>query len=253
MQKLFINATVMADDNLDTGLVQRLLTVLGDARSVAVTAVRYRPREDRNATVWVFRDSDDGEPYVLVNEPFDFEGEALTEDQVQVLMQEGVCIGMRAYHPRTDRYGTPDWATDPQHGTAEMMPSQDGFYIAHEGFEAAVQDTHDDSSASFWYQIALPENCEVVKFFEEKREKEDAAFWDSLVVPSDSAVNVDDEENEAHLQQLCDRIRRNMTEEEMTAALEGAGFAVSETGHELVVALASSIDAGDVSESVLDN
>lgn len=254
MQKLMINATVMADDNLDLGLVHRLLAVLGDAGSVSVTAVHYRPREERNATVWVFRDSDEGEPYVLVDDAYDHEGDALTEEQVTMLMQEGVCIGMRGFYPRADRYGTPQWATDPQYGTAEMVPSMEGFFIVQEGFEAQAMDTGDDSSESFWFEIALPETCELLKFFADKRAKEDAEFWDSLDAPESApAQEINCNAVDARMQHLCDRIRRNMTEENMTAALEGAGFAVNETGQDLIEALATAIEQGDVSELVLDN
>lgn len=257
MQKLMINATVMADDNLDLGLVHRLLAVLGDAGSVSVTAVHYRPREERNATVWVFRDSDEGEPYVLVDEAYDFEGDPLSQEQVSMLMQEGVCTGMRAFYPRADRYGTPRWATDLQSGTAEMVPSMEGFFIAQDEFEAQAVDTGDDSSESFWFQIALPETCALLRSIADEKAADDAAGREALRASLEDREpepeEGDDEEVDARMQQLCDRVRRNMTEEEMTAALEGAGFAVSETGHELVVALAAAIELGDVSESVLDN
>ena len=53
-------------------------------------------------------------------------------------------------------------------------------------------------------------------------------------------------------QELCDRIRRNLTEKQMQDALEGAGFAVHESGQELVEALCTAIEQGDVSESVLE-
>jgi hypothetical protein len=258
MQKLMINATVMADDNLDIGLVSRLMAVLGQTKTVSVVAIHYRPREDRNATVWVYRSSDDDEPYVLVDEAFDLNGDELTEEQLKLLMQEGVCIGMRGFYPRSDRYGTPQWATDPQHGSAEMVPSWEGFNIAQEGFEAHARCTGDDSCESFWFQIALPETCELLKFIADKKAADDAAARVALLASledqePEQEEEDDDEEVDARMQQLCDRVRRNMTEEEMTAALEGAGFAVSETGHDLVVAVAAAIELGDVSESVLDN
>jgi hypothetical protein len=53
-------------------------------------------------------------------------------------------------------------------------------------------------------------------------------------------------------QQLCDAIRRELTEEQMKQALENAGFAVHEEGHELVEALCEAIQQGDVPESVLE-
>lgn len=53
-------------------------------------------------------------------------------------------------------------------------------------------------------------------------------------------------------QQICDAIRKNLTEDEMKAALEAAGFAVHEEGQELVEALCEAIQQGDVPESVLD-
>jgi len=258
MQKLMINASVMASDSIDRDLVNRLMAVLGEIQYVSVAAIHYRPRQDRNATVWVYRSADDSEPYVLVDKAFDFEGIELTEEQLTELVQEGVCIGMRGFHPRADRYGTPQWATDPQYGTAEMVPSWDGFFIAQEGFEAQVRDTGDDSCESFWFQIALPETCHLLKFIADKKAKDEAADRAALLASLEDREpepeeEDDDEEVEARTQQLCDRIRRNMTENEMTAALEGAGFAVSETGHDLVVALATAIELGDVCESVIDN
>lgn len=51
-------------------------------------------------------------------------------------------------------------------------------------------------------------------------------------------------------QQLCDAIRRNMDEKQMTQALESAGFAVFERGQELVEAVANAIMQGDVSAVV---
>lgn len=54
------------------------------------------------------------------------------------------------------------------------------------------------------------------------------------------------------MQQLCDDIRRNLTEEEMKAALEEVGFAVNETGQDLIEALATAINDGDVCVSVID-
>jgi len=53
-------------------------------------------------------------------------------------------------------------------------------------------------------------------------------------------------------QQICDQIRKNLTEEQMKQALEGAGFAVHEEGQELVEALCEAIQQGDVSESVVE-
>lgn len=52
-------------------------------------------------------------------------------------------------------------------------------------------------------------------------------------------------------QKLCDRIRRNMSEAEMQVALEDAGFAVHEAGQELVDAVCTAIEQGDVDESVI--
>jgi len=53
-------------------------------------------------------------------------------------------------------------------------------------------------------------------------------------------------------QQLCDEIRKNLTEEQMKQALENAGFAVHEEGQELVEALCEAVQQGDVPESVIE-
>lgn len=55
-----------------------------------------------------------------------------------------------------------------------------------------------------------------------------------------------------NMQKLCDSIRRNMTEAQMKAALESAGFAVWETGQELVEAVATAIEQGDLDPSVCE-
>lgn len=48
-------------------------------------------------------------------------------------------------------------------------------------------------------------------------------------------------------QAICDHIRANFSEAEMIEILEDHGFAVHETGHELVEALCESVEQGDVS------
>ena len=54
-------------------------------------------------------------------------------------------------------------------------------------------------------------------------------------------------------QELCDEIRRNMTEEQMKQALEDAGFAVWESGQELVEAVCDAVQTGDIPEHIIDN
>lgn len=48
------------------------------------------------------------------------------------------------------------------------------------------------------------------------------------------------------MQQLCDQIRYEMTEDEMVQALESAGFSVHETGQELVEAVAEAVIQGEI-------
>ena len=54
------------------------------------------------------------------------------------------------------------------------------------------------------------------------------------------------------MQRLCDQIRRNLTEDEMINILEDAGFAVDESGQELIEALAEAVEQGDVCESCIE-
>lgn len=65
----------------------------------------------------------------------------------------------------------------------------------------------------------------------------------------DSLVDQDTFYNELQridMQQLCDQIRYEMTEDEMVQALESAGFSVHETGQELVEAVAEAVIQGDI-------
>jgi len=55
-----------------------------------------------------------------------------------------------------------------------------------------------------------------------------------------------DELQTIDMQQLCDQIRSEMTEDEMVQALESSGFAVHETGQELVEAVAEAVVQGDI-------
>lgn len=54
------------------------------------------------------------------------------------------------------------------------------------------------------------------------------------------------------MQRLCDQIRHNLTEDEMINILEDAGFAVDESGQELIEALAEAVEQGDVCESCIE-
>lgn len=363
MQKIIINATVTVRDDLDLGLLQRIISAVGETSSVSFVSVQYQPIGDRTRFVWVQATTDDSEPYVLVKEPYSFEGIELPDEAVTTLMQEGVCTGLRANYPRADRYGVPNWAANPGEGSAEMAASMQGFFIAEEGFDAVCTDTRDDSAESFWYHVALPEDSTFMQYTAAASVDEEAAgdaLWADM--SSETKTKVDDLYSEAcernscyeavvlgqfcsamdgafgsrtdrqslaafayarhaygymtsdeikaqqakdwtqgicshgldvktcpcgcfefddeddsdyvvnheeearvlleestpptgttmNTQELCDRIRRNLTEKQMQDALEGAGFAVHESGQELVEALCTAIEQGDVSESVLD-
>lgn len=330
MQKLMISATVMADDNLDISLVQRLMAVLGEVESSSVMCVHYRPIEDRDCRVWVLASTDESEPYLLVAGPCATSGVELDETLTSLLMETGVCTSMTAFYPRADRYGAPSWASCPDGSSAAGIPSMEGFFIASEGFSAVCRDSGDDSAESFWFEIAVREEspfpsmlamdasdevksaidglygeackrnstyeavvhsqfCAAMDaLFDSSKPSDRPAFYyarqaygyqtseelrkaqekdweegicshglDSMTCPCgcfeiDEPEEDEDDADAAKAQEICDRIRRNLTEDEMKTALEGAGFAVHETGHELVDALYQAIEAGDVSESVLD-
>jgi len=223
MQKLTINA----DGNLNEEAVRLALSALGEVTHESIQTVTYEARGNRNRSVWLYLNAGQNDAALLVEEDGDLEGIALTSEQYEQLVNEGVCVNASAIYPRTDRYGTPDWAVNPSGGTGELIPAREGFKVGLNDFDTNFVSTSDDSGEDKWLEIAVPEDSFFLTLF-------------------DQGEKVDQ-----RMQVLCDQIRRNMTEEEIKTALEGAGFSVFETGQELVEAVAQAISEGDVSESVL--
>lgn len=225
MRKLIVRAVVTTNDDCSTKLAERLLAVMGEVQSCVIQEAHFKAAPEDAREVWVYCCGNEGEPLSLAKGPREFSEYELSDADMTLVFNEGVCIELAAYYPRSDRYGVPCWVND---DAPEMAAAIHGFSIIDDGFTADWEDTGDDSAESFWFKVALPAgttlDCETEK-----------------------------EEQDQRMQDLCDRIRRNLTENEMQEALESAGFAVHETGQELVEALANAIEQGDVDESVLDS
>lgn len=166
MRKLIINANLPVESDFDPAILQRMLAAIAGPGvgqkpgaydfMVSVDAVDYKPTDELTERVWVYVSPDDEEPLYLVNEPKkrSDEGIPLSRDEMDDLYEQGVCVFANAEYPRSDRYGIPTWAA---HDKIELAPAIHCFAVG-EDFEADYEDSGDDSSDSFWFQIALPEN-----------------------------------------------------------------------------------------------
>lgn len=217
MPKFFIDGTITGD--ITAEVIEKALRDLGATVCVDVKEVNIKEvDESLSEKIWVYADFCDETPLMLVKEEGEFDGAIeLPSEFADLLEKKGVCTYAKGYYPNADEYGTPDWATDDLSDYSELLPAEFNFTISPT-FLGETEDSGDDSGQSAWFEFSV----------------EPHLF------------------KELHLKQLCDEVRAaGYDDSEMTEILEGAGFAVSEEGQELIEALAESIYQGDVDRSIL--
>lgn len=129
----------------------------------------------------------------------------------ELFKQQAVAVGIEGFYPDPEEYGVPFWATD---GNEDAVFSDLGLKVQEGGVvDFDFSTTNDDSSEHFNIKMQAPR-----ELFEEY-----------------------------FVTELCKEIRkRKVSHDEMVSELEMAGFAVTETGDELIEAYANAIYQGDV-------
>ena len=172
MRKLIINASITVDEDFNPNILQRMLAAMkrpdvdkAEGQGFAsVMAVDIKDVSHLPERVWVCVPPDDEEPMYLVRDPNDeeYEGVALSDQEMDDLVTNGVCVFSRARYPRSDRYGLPRWAS---HDNAELAPAIVGFAVS-KYFGCLYEDSGDDTCESFRHQIALPKGHPLTKKLE---------------------------------------------------------------------------------------
>ncbi|HDR9106017.1 hypothetical protein P5X00_36405 [Paraburkholderia sp. A2RO-4L] len=89
----------------------------------------------------------------LVEDGDDTDGRVLTEEELDVLRQYGVCTEFKAKHPDAAQYGSPLYTLHDEAAAAEA--SGYGFNVLADGF-ATTFENGDDGSEERWLRIIMP-------------------------------------------------------------------------------------------------
>jgi len=166
MKRLLISASLNVNDDCSTDMLSRMLMSLADANargnSVGIQTVQFKPTEGLERRVWIYQSPFIENPYFLVSEAGDIRiSRPLAEAEIKRLFDEGVCIGLRGTYPRPDRFGVPGWASS---NRAYTIPSFEGFCVSEE-FDSVCEESGDETPESFWYQVALSEESDLLTEF----------------------------------------------------------------------------------------
>jgi hypothetical protein len=156
MKQLIINAIVnVADSEITEDDVKKALQQFGNVQFTYSSAVEMVENiSPIAADYWIYISPDDSEPYSMVLSQGETDGTEVTDDFLEYLRTEGVCVEFYALYPRADRYGSPLYATNDIYAKGEI--DTHGFKVLNDGFIANSIDNGDDSSEQIWLKIAVP-------------------------------------------------------------------------------------------------
>jgi len=90
---------------------------------------------------------------LIVEHGSDTDGRFLTEEELDVLRQYGVCTEFRAKHSDAAQYGSPIYTLHDE--AAEAEASSYGFKVLADGFATSFENG-DDGSEERWLRIIMP-------------------------------------------------------------------------------------------------
>jgi hypothetical protein len=104
--------------------------------------------------LWLFEpEVHAGSQLFLVEDGSDTDGRVLTEEELDVLRQYGVCTEFKARHPDAAQYGSPLYTLHDEAAAAEA--SGYGFKVLADGFATSFENG-DDGSEVRWLRIIMP-------------------------------------------------------------------------------------------------
>lgn len=143
------------DESTTTADVEKLLDGLGSVSISQQAEIEIASAEGFGVEQILYISGDESEPYQLVDEIGEREGEELSEEDISDLQSDGICVAFHAEYPRADQYGTPPYVFNDTHAEAEV--AEHLFRVAEEGLSVSSEDRGDDSPAELWLTILTQE------------------------------------------------------------------------------------------------
>ncbi len=157
MRKLVFKGTLALsgnNENLTMDDIQNALAQLGDFTITHDSQIDTADSSGLNNHVWLFIGPDDEEPILKVKDAGEVEGEELSSEEHDRLIEEGVCVGVVVHHPRADRHGFPQVASQNPDDEA-AFPADYGFSVDLNVLDVIAFDTGDDAVQTAWLKIAV--------------------------------------------------------------------------------------------------
>lgn len=156
MKKIIISASITpADDAVTLEDLQQALRHLGSTHFIYTAEVELASAENCTQAVWLYVSADDSEPYLIVSELGDTEGQPVDGVEADRIRQDGVCTELYAQFPRADKYGAPAYSNDDEF--AAGVVGSHGFRLDPNDFTVRAEDRGDDGCEEIWLKLMLPE------------------------------------------------------------------------------------------------
>jgi hypothetical protein len=124
------------------------------ARGDVSVAAADKNEEALQNVLWLYEPQvhKDSKLFIVVDGG-DTDGRILTDEELDVLRQYGVCTEFKATYPDAAQYGTPIYAIHDE--AAEAEASGYGFKVLADGFATSFENG-DDGSEQRWLRIIMP-------------------------------------------------------------------------------------------------
>lgn len=154
MKKIVLHAEIATDAAAAVTVekVREHMAALGVVSFSLLEAVDLASAKDPalTKTYWVYVSSDEMQPYLLVSEPGEVEGDVMPDALLKELQAEGVCTEFHAAYANGAKYGTPAYACD---SAAAEATASEHFVVASEGLEVHCRDRGDDGGEDIWLKV----------------------------------------------------------------------------------------------------
>lgn len=104
-------------------------------------------------SVWLYASADEMEPFVVVSDVGETDGTPITDEALEQLQAQAVCVEFHSHFPRSSRYGVPLHAAGDEYASATI--GSYGFKVSPQ-LVTFAKDTRDDSPESCWLRLLAP-------------------------------------------------------------------------------------------------
>jgi hypothetical protein len=161
MKKITFSVSIALNgmsDDISINDIRRALSGIGDVTINSMSSFQHVDSSELGKFIWIQFDSDEENPFFFASSPDEIGDQVVSDDELEYMSINGVCVGLHGYYPRSSHYGVPALAAGDTDLNAGFI-SNFGFSVDLNALEINWVDRGDDSPETYWLKIQLPDEA----------------------------------------------------------------------------------------------